>query len=316
MLPRFILSLLFIAPLNTFAQWDSDLTIYQLNRIDEGANSAFVSLSESYILSDHPDSLCVPDSCLGEGLHSSQVDYFELKGKFREHFLKGTGISEKDHVFLYNYRFNKEVSFKVKDLKVMARLSPYVSPEFEAINFYDYMIGFEIPSSKKTDFTFGYWSAFVAVAKKSPFIKNELVPIKWTRIDSSLCPDFPLTELDTVYGSLRFDAQVTLHAQWKHYTYYLQLSSSWGGNMRLLVLDTVNQTIVANLRYFEGESASSQAINYLNPENSQELNQFTGQLFKGKAPVVFGFQYHSFGCPSIDFLGDEPGIYIRCDNRH
>jgi len=47
------------------------------------------------------------------------------------------------------------------------------------------------------------------------------------------------------------------------------------------------------------------------------INQYVGRLFKGKPPVIMGFEYLSFGCDGITFLKkDLPPVYINCDNRH
>lgn len=45
--------------------------------------------------------------------------------------------------------------------------------------------------------------------------------------------------------------------------------------------------------------------------------QWTGEIFKDRPPVIFGFLFHSSGCPSIDFIEQsENSVRINCDNRH
>jgi hypothetical protein len=52
-------------------------------------------------------------------------------------------------------------------------------------------------------------------------------------------------------------------------------------------------------------------------EGRKYINQWTGKLFKYKAPVIFGFNGESFGCPHISFLDfSEQSIYKNCDCRH
>ncbi|MCA1751402.1 MAG: hypothetical protein LC670_06345, partial [Flavobacteriales bacterium] len=59
--------------------------------------------------------------------------------------------------------------------------------------------------------------------------------------------------------------------------------------------------------YYSGESRSFAPLD----------NQWTGKLFKNQPQVIFGFSYHSFGCPRITFLHpDKEKININCDNRH
>lgn len=315
MLRRILLFCLITAPLFAMAQPESEIAIYRLFDFEE-KNHAFFSMSDSYQWSEHPDSLCVPDSCIGEGLKDEVVGYFELKGKYRASFLERTGTSEKDKVFAYDYRLNKEVSFKVKELKLMAMLSPYESAEYGRVDAYSYMIGFELPKKKLQGFNRYFQEVFVTVEAKSPFAKQEMEPLRWIEMDLASSPEFPIHEWDTMYGRQPFDAAKAYSANWKEYRYYLEVSGSNYGSSRLLVIDTTSNMVVGNFRYFSGESASLSPLNYVGVHNKDQYHQWTGQLFKDKAPVVYGFQYHSFGCASIDFMGDEPRVYLRCDNRH
>ena len=42
--------------------------------------------------------------------------------------------------------------------------------------------------------------------------------------------------------------------------------------------------------------------------DESNIFQYTGHLFKGKPPVIFGFIAQSFGCPSINFLDQRRRI--------
>ncbi|MBI1222448.1 MAG: hypothetical protein GC180_07585 [Bacteroidetes bacterium] len=312
-----LLVLFFLSiPITVFAQPQSGMAIYRLWDLEEH-NTAFFSMSDSYWLSEHPDSICAPDTCIGEGLKDEVVRYFELKGKYRRLFMQGTQTKESDKVYVYDFRQNKEVAYKVKDLKLMALLSPYEGAEYGAVGPYSYMIGFEIPKKELMDCSPYFRDVFVAVEAKSPFAKKEMEAIRWKEIDTLDCPAFPLNYLDTVYGVLNFHANKVFISHWKNYVYYLQVAGEhYYSNMRLLVIDDDSKEIVGNFRYFSGESASSAPLNFMNPESPDQISQWTGQLFKNRPPVVFGFQYHSFGCASIDFLGNEMSLEISCDNRH
>ncbi|MFI8605669.1 hypothetical protein ACIGCP_14490 [Cellulophaga baltica] len=68
----------------------------------------------------------------------------------------------------------------------------------------------------------------------------------------------------------------------------------------------------------EGESSSKAPLRIKGEKYDYEENlQYVGRLFKNRPPVVFGFTFKSFGCPSINFIDkNELPIFILCDNRH
>lgn len=73
-----------------------------------------------------------------------------------------------------------------------------------------------------------------------------------------------------------------------------------------IINSTTNRKIFETI-YHSGEGSDFNALN----------SQFTGKLFKDKPEVIFGFNYHSFGCSSIPFIDKkEESIEIKCDNRH
>jgi len=85
------------------------------------------------------------------------------------------------------------------------------------------------------------------------------------------------------------------------------VKNGWPFARRLLVLDSETNDRVYETIYYESEGTSLNPLNY----------QWTGKLFKNKPAVIFGFQIHSFDCPTIQFLSmSEKEISLYCDNNH
>jgi len=75
----------------------------------------------------------------------------------------------------------------------------------------------------------------------------------------------------------------------------------------MVVYDEKNDKIVYDEYYRSSESRSP----------ATKGNQWSGAIVKGRPPVMLGFYYYTFDCPSINFIGkDEKPIWIFCDNRH
>jgi hypothetical protein len=62
--------------------------------------------------------------------------------------------------------------------------------------------------------------------------------------------------------------------------------------LRLLVTDSKTGDKIFEELYYSGESASFASLD----------NQWVGYLFENEPMVIFGFQWHSFGCPFITFI--------------
>ena len=84
----------------------------------------------------------------------------------------------------------------------------------------------------------------------------------------------------------------------------------------LIVLDSKTERIVYEGIFLDTESTYLAELSFQNKISEYEY-QWTGEIFKNKPSVIFGFLGYSFGCPSIEFLDKtEPPIVISCDNRH
>lgn len=102
--PFFILVLSLFLNLNARAQ---DAPLYQVSLYDDGTDmlAPFISLSDNHPLSDHPDSLAIPNL---ESEDRNEVKVIKLDEVYRKRLLSGMGISESDQVFIYDYEVDKE----------------------------------------------------------------------------------------------------------------------------------------------------------------------------------------------------------------
>ena len=293
-----------------------DLKLFNLSRyeIDSTKSIAFISLSDVHFLSEHTDSLAVPDLTYIEADSAANYEYIRLNSAYRERFLSGTKLSETDKVFIYDYAADQLLSFKVKDLDVVACLNIY-GAEWP-YGQYDYMIGFGISEKKLTGLDKYFTHALVYIGKESPFVKGQVKPVEWKKTKASDFPSKALTYEDTAafheyLGDHQYHAGDTYSFERDSLNYfvrdYILFTDDWLFAKQLVVIDTKTGEAVCKKQYFSGESLSFAPLD----------NQWTGTLFKNKPPVIFGFNYVSFGCPSITFLSKtEPDVYINCDNRH
>jgi hypothetical protein len=307
-----------------------DLSTFHFNNNKE---IGFISFSDKYQLSENEDSLAIQTNGETEfGYRENKYyrdEYIKLDSKHRKMFLNKLKISENDSLFIYHYGNDTIISFKIKNLNVVACINLYRQgeqnePDFEGFDQYDYMIGFEIEPIIINRLGENYNQNFVCVGKVNPFIKNQLKPIVWTKIHSSQFPGmgiYTANELLIKREPISFDSCYRFTNS--NYTYYVKdvyiKQSRYISKMRRLIV-TENKTggIVLDELFDEGESTSITPLNNMNTEEGRKyINQWTGKLFKYKAPVIFGFNGESFGCPHISFLDfSERSIYTNCDNRH
>jgi hypothetical protein len=280
-----------------------DLTIYALGCYEKVKEkpSRFISLTDTYPWSEHPDSLAISDEYLGD---EEILDYHILNSKFRTRFLKKLNIKESDSIFLYNFILDKTEAFRVKEIPILAHLTPYGADS--PISQYDYLIGFDLEKASPIKDYQSCYGAFVFVGNKNPFISGGLKPIIWKKIDVKLFPK------DRASKKIAKTKITKLYEyQWSNFTYYLI------NEIHLVIVESSSNKLITEAVFEEGESTGLALLSFKNQKNEYGTEQWTGNLFKNKPPVFFGFTYESFGCPSINFIeksGKE--IYINCDNRH
>lgn len=298
------------------------LNIYVLQRYNHKGHKpvGFISLSDSYPLSEHPDSLAVPEEYLG-GTELTERPYIILKDNYRNRLLNKTRISETDQVFMYDYLSDTIVTLTVKNLNAIALLNHYSSLRDQPFPQYYYMIGFEVKEEFLPGFSEYYTHTFVSIGKNNPFNQGGIQPMLWEKADSSILPTDLITRIDTALKPGQFRGDVFTYEK-DGLLYLIQnimIDQTISGR-RLFVFNehARTQTLITERTYAGSEGASLAPLHLAsNPGILSDIDQWAGKLFKGRPPVVFGFMYFSFSCPPIEFI-TSPGnrIYISCDNRH
>lgn len=310
-----IFTLLFIllVTLSTYAQ---ELIVFTITTRPVGLESkeanGFVSLSDIDHLSEHPDSLAIPNISYNDSNKYDKLNYIELSSQYRTRFFSRTNIDEKDKIFIYSYSEDILVTIPVCNLKVVAWLNAYTSPEECPCPEYYYQIGFEIEKKFLAGFENHYTNTLVFVGYKNPFVRNQVKPVVWQEIDSSEFPANLITkEVNFNFGNNDFEYDLGQAYKFENekYQFFIQklIKNNQQFGLRLLVSDSINQDKIFEELYFSGESSSFAGLN----------NQWIGRLFKNEPMVIFGFRWHSFGCPPITFIDpNKESIFIKCDNRH
>lgn len=307
-----LLSILLVT-LSTYAQ---QFNIFTIETRPVGLESkkanGFVSLSDIDRLSEHPDSLALPDLSNNDNDVNEKFSYITLDSTYRTRFLSRTNTSETDKLFIYSYSEDLLVSIPVSDLKVVAWLNAYTMPRECPCPEYYYQIGFEIENKFLTGYENHFVNTLVFVGEKNPFVRNQVKPVVWQKIDSTAYPSNLIsTEVNFNFGNDDYEYQIGTSYKFEnqHYQFYIQelIKKDWQFGLRLLVLDQKAKEKIDERLYRSGESSSFAPLD----------NQWVGYLFKNKPMVIFGFKWISFGCPSITLLGsNEKEIIINCDNRH
>lgn len=315
-----LFALLLLCGILTGKAHSQELNLFSYWYIEDNA-IGFISLSDVYALSEHPDSSAIPDI---KKLSVDQSLSIALDGAYRQRFFKGTGISESDNVYIYNYAENKLKTFKAKELQVIALLDFYASVEEWPFSQYDYMIGFQIDNSQLTDFKENYYDVLVYIGKENPFITGALEPITWDRAEAKDKTLLSTVPTDDSFFTDREITDYTVGDTYTYesggYTYYIQ--NLFDGNnelfvRHLIVLNSATKKLVCERLYDQWEGNGLTSLNIRGEENEYADYQWTGKLFNGMDPVIFGFQYFSFGCPYITILNsNDEEVYIYCDNRH
>ncbi len=296
-----------------YAYIPPSVNLFNLYEYDHRKGFTFSSLSNIY--NDEDETEVIPSL---EGKTSKDVQYLPLNGEYRTLFLTGTKIAESDSVFVYNYQDNKLFAFEVRDVKVVAYLSPYESYEspedLKNISGSSYQIGFEFESKAvKWDDNSTF---YVTVAKENPFAMKKMQAMKWTKVDSD---KFPLKKIPRIWidSSLaEMKKGDTYMYEYNGLQFFLQnYQGEYSVYRRLIVVDKNTKEYVADHFATDNEGSYPAPLNGI--ESEGYTYQWIGQLFENEPMVAFGFEFVSFGCESLYVLdGSNREIYIQCDNRH
>lgn len=251
------------------------------------------------------------------GMRDPKGDEFHaLTGKYRARALQRAGLSEKDKVWIYSVEMDTLVKKNVQELKLVAFINPYGAQG--KVRMSDYMCGFVFPHGMLGNPS--YTGQFAYFGLHNPFIQSELKPIAWEVADSIVFPSVSLSSLDSARKSRYIPGAIYTFDEMGYTGYIQNYETSWGLAARMLVVIDAEQRIVYSKFYAESEGSGLRPLNGvegLDWGGPPQKHQWIGRLIKGKPPVIFGFQYFSFGCPPIDFLDtSSSAIWIFCDNRH
>lgn len=245
-------------------------------------------------------------------LSFEEKQYLELDSKDRKKMLDGMHLTENDSLYLYDYATSKLQKYPINKLKSVAYLSPY-SSEDEDIDSGSYMLGFQLESQKSMEVFDHYTTALAYFGNKSPFVENKMKMMKWEKIGNDVAKKFftgsqnPKLKLGGTYQSKN-----------DNLTYYLQeFLAEYGAEERRLVVVNERNEKIFEKAFNTGEGAEFNPLGGMTNDDTKYYSQWTGSLFKGKAPVIFGFLSESFGCPVITVMDKEKTEFtINCDNRH
>lgn len=302
-----------------------DLNIFELWLTEKNKNDSvgFISLSDIVPFHDNMDLIAMPDS---KNTKYENVNYIVLSSTYRQRFFNKTKICEEDTVFIYDYSTDVILKFIAKDLNIAAVLTldlddvqEYLkaNPPIDIKTYYQ--IGFEI-NRKFLKEVGGHYreNALAYIGKQNPFEKGQIKPVVWSKINAN---SFPKIAINTKYAK-KFNAyrsQDAYKSDIDSFTLLIQNFSEKDSIIlarRLLVLKANTNQLVYESYYYNDEGTGLAPLN----NTYQAYNatyQWTGKLFRNKPPVLFGFEFVGYGCPSISFLGkNQNDIYIKCDNRN
>lgn len=272
------------------------------------ASIPFVSLTDSYAWQENEDSLAIAPQYLGD---NEVPEYHTLDKKYRKRFMKRSGIKESDKVFIYHFTEDKFWSFSVSELPLFAHLTIYGASS--PVAPYDYLIGFNLDGKINKEEYEAYPPPLVYVGKENPFNRGKMKPFVWEEIANEIFPSSPFTP-QRAENLKSFGEKKTFQFKSNGLTYLVQ---DYAYAARHLMVLNEKQETLFNQIYFGGESKSLAPLNKESTEKPFEQGQWTGKLFKDKAPVMLGFFYESFGCEAIYLLdGTNKTLPILCDNRH
>ena len=298
----------------SYSYVQSDIKLYYASSSykenDGKTRTAFLNLSETYFYNKNGNRN--KTSILTES--DLTKDTIRLNQNQKKKLITELKISESDKVFIYLMKNDSILSFNIKDLPAIACLNIYDSGNYG--NLEDaYEFGFDLGEKIKDS------DNFVYIGKANPFQTGKLESIAWKKIKNQ---EFPKKFSSNIIDDRRrwwfngIETGQSYKFSTNNLDYYIQnLNKDEKLEHRyMIVIDSKTKKIIYENVQIDSEST------YLIPlktENSKELyySQWTGELFKNKPVVMFGFLGFNFGCPSITVLDEtEPTIPILCDNRH
>ncbi len=238
-----------------------------------------------------------------------ELQHFELDAPSRKKLLNGIKLTENDSLYIYEYGSNQLQRMPVSQLKAVAYLSPY--SDDQDLDPDSYMMGFQVATHQKTTEYDRYNNAIAYFGNKNPFVDHKMKAVKWQKADAASSGKY--------FSQSKLTKGKTYQSQYENLTYYLQDYLEEGNitERKLAVINDRKEKIAEKTFSLAGSDGGEFLPLYGIDADEANVFQYTGHLFKGKPPVIFGFMAQSFGCPSISFLDPkEKDFPINCDNRH
>lgn len=288
----------------------SDFNIFNLSVMSSAEKDSdidiFISVSDIY-----KGAQPVPESILKnhKQMTYEELQHFDLDAPSRKKLLNGIHLTENDSLYIYEYWSNKLQRMPVSQLKAVAYLSPY--SDSEDLDPDAYMMGFQVTTHQKTTEYDRYINAIAYFGNKNPFVENKMKAVKWQKAGADISKKY--------FKHSKLTQGNTYQTKYENMTYYLQDYLEEGNTVeRRLAVINDHQEKIAEKTFSLAESDGGEFLPLYGIDTDEaNIFQYTGYLFKGKPPVIFGFIAKSFGCPSISFLDkNEKDFWINCDNRH
>lgn len=249
----------------------------------------------------------------------------ELTDNYRDNLLKHSGIQESDFIFIKDLHTGKEYSFQINNLKAMAVLSVYTSEQDWPYLPYNYHYGFVIKSQKVPHMVDNFSELLATVGSQSDFEKGALEKIEWNLLNATTKAEVSKIPQNTEFYT-EFDLPPFNVGQQYTYNngdclYYLidlnDVKTQETFARHLYVYDQKQNVLLTDRFFQESEGISLAPIMLKGVKEENPYYQLTGKLLKNAPPIITGFTFHSFDCPTLiplDMAADD--IIINCDNRH
>jgi hypothetical protein len=149
----------------------------------------------------------------------------------------------------------------------------------------------------------------VAIGEECPFVAGKSQALEWEPTDSLEFPNIaPKVEIENEY---RPKSHFKFKTDSLHYFARVYNNGKWIIGVQVVVQTSGGKTVYNH--FFRNTESLSPAPLYR--EKGQHF-QYTGAIFKDLPPMMYGFEWATFGCTSVHFLRRVDPIWIRCDNRH
>lgn len=312
-------NLFFLMPLvfQTLSANSQNLDIYRLSTYysDEGDNFGFVSLTDGFPFSDHPDSLVIAGENLGNiNLDAVKDNSHTLDPIYRQRFLSRLHIEESDQLYIYHLLKDTIYTFNVSDLPLVAYLTPY-EPQLP-IPDNDYFIGFKLKNIPESMNIHG--ADFVSISKACPFQTGKLNPMIWTEMETESFPYFhKVKDLPSELDSFHVRDIYQYNLEGLAY-YVMSYAKPHRTEIRhLLIVDALTNQLVYDKVFLQEGDYDLINLNVKRHDESSSDCQWAGKLFNNEPTIFFNFIQPMFGCNSLYFVDEKQStIEISCDNRH